>query len=152
MFVPCGDVAAAQWIATSDEPWWDLVTLGPSGFPGYARLRHIPDPAYEGQTEHEGAQHNGDLPADSLSETEQLRIAVNELLQHTSTPTEGYLLMWDGYGDNMFPTTVLHSPRVVIPGREYFVCQVSLPDFVSGAVGATWEAEADVPLQPPAFV
>jgi hypothetical protein len=152
MFVPCSDVAAAQWIATSDEPWWDLVTLGPSGFSGYAKLRYIPDPAYEGQSEHECAQQNGALPAGSLSETEQLRIAVGALLQHTSTPTEGYLLVWDGYGDNILPTTVLHSPRVVLPDREYYLCRVPLPDFVSGAVEATWEAEADLPLQPPAFI
>lgn len=152
MLVPCNDVAAAEWIATSDEHWRDLVTLGPSEFPAYARLRYIPDPAYEGQSEHEGARLYGALPADSLSEAEQLRLAVGALLQHTTTPTEGYLLMWDGYGDNVLPTAVLHSPRLVIPGREYYLCQVSLLDLVSGAVGDAWEAEADFPMQPPAFI
>lgn len=152
MFVPCSDLAAAQWIATSDEHWWDLVTLGPPGFPAYARLRYIPDPVHEGQSEHEGAQQNGAFPAKSLPESEQLRIAVSALLQHTSTPTEGYVLIWDGYGDSVLPTTVLNSPRVVIPGREYHLCQMSLQDLVSGAVGNAWEAESGFPMQPPAFI
>lgn len=76
MFLPCSDLAAAAWIATSDEHWWDLVTLGPPGFPAYARLRYIPDPAYEGQSESEGGQQNGPHLADAFSESEQLRIAV----------------------------------------------------------------------------
>nr|WP_237686511.1 RCC1 domain-containing protein [Arthrobacter jiangjiafuii] len=53
MFVPCSDLAPAKWIATSDEHWWNLVTLGPPGLPAHARLRFIPDPAYEGQSEND---------------------------------------------------------------------------------------------------
>lgn len=152
MFLPCSDLAAAAWIATSDEHWLDLVTLGPPGFPAYARLRYIPDPAYEGQSEHEGARQNGPLPDDTLSKSEQLRVAVEALLQHTSSPTEGYLLMWDGWGDDVFPDSILRTPRVVVPGREYYLCRVSLPDFVSGAVKNSWEAETDHLMLPPAFI
>ncbi|WDF31969.1 hypothetical protein PTW37_08690 [Arthrobacter agilis] len=158
MLFPCSDVAAAEWIATSDKHWWDLVTLGPPGFPAYARLRFIPDPAYDGQVENEGARQDGPLSDGALSESEQLRIAVKTLLQQTSMPVEGYLLMWDGWGEEMFPERVLRTPRVMIPpheadsGREYYLCRVSLPNFVSGAVEDSWEADTDLPMPTPAFI
>ena len=152
MFSPCSDLAAAQWITAGDEHWWDLVTLGPTGFPAYARLRFIPDPAYAGQSEHEGACQNGALQDDAPSESEQLRIAVEVLLQHASSPTEGYLLMWDGWGEDQFPAPVLRTPRVVTTGREYYLCKVSLPDLVSGAVEDWWEAETGCPMPNPAFI
>jgi hypothetical protein len=67
----------------------------PDGFPAYARLRFIPDPAYEGQPEHEGARQNGALPDAAISEFDQLNTAVEALLQHASSPNQGYLLMWN---------------------------------------------------------
>lgn len=149
---PYSDRAAAQWIAAIDEHWWDLVTLGPTGFPAYARLRFIPDPAYEGQPEHEGSYQNSALPNDAPSESEQLRIATEMLLQHASSPIEGYLLMWDGWGEDQFPISVLRTPRVMTPGREYYLCKVSLPDLVSGAVEDWWEAETGHPMPNPAFI
>ena len=147
MFVPCSDPAAAKWIATSDERWWNLVTLGPPGFPAYARLRFIPDPAYEGQSENDAVRQD-----DVLSDADQLRIAVGTLLLHTGTPTEGYLLVWDGWGGDSFPERVLRAPRVVVPNREYYLCRVSLPDFVSGAIEDSWQAETGQPMPLPAFI
>lgn len=147
MFVPCSDPAPATWIATSNEHWWNMVTLGPPGFPAYARMRFIPDPAYEGQSENDAVRQN-----DALSDTDQLRIAVGTLLQHTGSPTEGYLLLWDGWGDDSFPESVLRTPRVVVPSREYYLCRVSLPDFVSGAIEESWQAERDRLMPPPAFI
>ncbi|MUK00664.1 hypothetical protein GM708_01180 [Vibrio cholerae] len=152
MFSPCSDLAAAQWIVASDERWWDLVTLGPTSFPAYARLRFIPDPTYSGQSEHEGARQSGALPDDALSESEQPRIAVEVLLQRANSPNEGYLLMWDGSGEDQFPTPVLRTPRVVLPGRGYYLCKVSLPDLVSGAVEDSWSAETGHPMPSPAFI
>jgi hypothetical protein len=165
MFSPCSDVAAAQWITARDQHWWDLVTLGPTGFPAYARLRFIPDPAYEGQSGSEGANQTGVRSVgDTLSESEQLRIAVQTLLHQVSSPTEGYLLMWDGYGESMIPELVLGIPHVVItddeappdpsvsPAREYYLVRVSLPDFVSGAVEHSWQAATGLPMQAPAFI
>lgn len=165
MFSPCSDIEAAQWITARDEHWWDLVTLGPAGFPAYARLRFIPDPAYEGQSESEGANQIGVRSvSDTLSESEQLRIAVETLLHKASSPTEGYLLMWDGYGESMIPEPVLKTPHVVItddeasrdpsvsPARGYYLVRVSLPDFVSGAVEHSWQAATGLPMQAPAFI
>ena len=54
----------------------------------------------------------------SLSGADQLRIAVETLLQNTGSATEGYLLLWDGWGDNSFPESVLRTRRVVVQSRE----------------------------------
>lgn len=97
-FDPCLDLTVAEWITASDEPWWSLVTLGPPGFPAYARLRFIPDPAYEGQSENDAVRHSEVIP-----EIDQLRVAVETLLQHTDAPAEGRLLIWDGWGEEAFP-------------------------------------------------
>ena len=147
MFVPCTDLAAAKWIAASGEHWWNLVTLGPPGFPAYARLRFIPDPDCEGQSENDTVRRDDTLPDD-----DQLRIAVGMLLQHAGSSADGYLLVWDGWGEDAFPEPALRTPRVVVPNREYYLCRVSLPDFVSGAVGDSWQAETDRPMPPPAFI
>lgn len=147
MFVPCSDLAAAKWIAASDGHWWNLVTLGPEGFPAYARLRFIPDPAHEGQSENEAARQ-----ANAPSDNHQLRIAVGTLLQHTDGPDEGYLLTWDGWGRDSFPERVLRTPRVVFPNRKYYLCRVSLPDFVSGAIEEAWQEETHRPMPHPAFI
>lgn len=146
-FLPCSDLAAAEWIATSDEHWWKLVTRGPAGFPAYARLRFIPDPIYEGQSENDVDRPNG-----ILSDMEQLRVAAGSLLGHTGSPSEGYLLIWDGWGEDSFPDLVLRAPRVAVPGREYYLCRVWLSDFVSGTIEDSWQAKTDRAMPPPAFI
>lgn len=146
-FLPCSDQTPAKWIATSDVNWWSVVTLGPPGFGTYARLRFIPDPAYEGQTENEVAgMYN--VPSD----TDQLRLAVKTLLQHTSPIVDGYVLLWDGWGEDAFPEAVLRTPRVVLPNREYYLCKVSLAGFVSGIVENAWQAETNHPMPLPSFI
>lgn len=147
MLFPYSDRAAAKWITTSDEHWWNLVTLGPPGFPAYARLRFIPDPAYEGQSENDAARQD-----DALSDNDQLRIAVGTLLQHTGSPTEGYLLIWDGWGGDSFPEPLLRTPQVVVPNREYYLYRVSLQDFVSGAIEDSWQTETGQLMPHPAFI
>lgn len=159
MFVPSSDMTAAEWISTADKHWWDLVTLGPPGFPTYARLRFIPDPAYEGQSEHEGARQSGVLSnSEAPSDSDQLRIAVGALSQQAGSPTEGYLLIWDGWGEDLFPKSVLQTPRVLVPDgelhapREYYLLQVSLPDFVSGAVEGSWPTSKGFSMPTPGFI
>jgi hypothetical protein len=48
----------------SERPWQQLVGFGPEGFPAYARLRFLPDPAYEGQSE-----NDVDVAEDAPTET-----------------------------------------------------------------------------------
>jgi hypothetical protein len=51
----------------SDQPWQQLVGFRPLRYPAYARLRFLPDPAYEGQSEN-------DVDVDeALTSTGQLR-------------------------------------------------------------------------------
>ena len=36
------DSSLADWFAQQDEPWEQLVTMGPTGFESYARVRGLP--------------------------------------------------------------------------------------------------------------
>lgn len=146
-FFPCSDHAPAGWITTGVEHWGSLVTLGPPGFPAYARLRFIPDPAFEGQSENEIAGQS-DVPSD----IDQLRLAVEALLQRSDSPAEGYVLVWDGWGEDAFPEPVLRTPRVVLPNREYYLCRVSLADFASGMIEDSWQAKTNRPMPLPSFM
>lgn len=101
----CSDLSAADWLTASDEPWGRLVSLGPAGFPAYARLRFLPDPAYEGQSE-----NDVDLGEDAPSETAQLRAVVDVLSRYTRTPGDCYFCLWDGWG--LYDTTVARTVDV----------------------------------------
>lgn len=90
---PSCDISAADWIAARDQPWQRVAEFGPPGFAAYARLRFLPDPAFEGQSE-----NDVDLPADMPSETAQLRVVLGVLAQHTRTPDDCYFCLWDGWG------------------------------------------------------
>jgi hypothetical protein len=111
---PCTDLTPADWISGSDLPWHRLVTFGPSGFPVYARLRFLPDPTVDGQHEHEAV-------GSGRSEDEQLRLLLDVLAAHTSTPEECYFCVWDGYGD-------LGGPKVTVPHRSYHLFAGPLRD------------------------
>lgn len=150
---PCRDSTAADWITTSRQWWWHLVTVGPQTFSAYARLRFIPDPAYPGQSENDMGR-----PPGVLDDVEQLRVAVDTLLPRTSAPEDGYLLLWDGWDDSQFPQRLRGGAQVQIgsgakiPERNYWLCRVSLLDFVSGAAEEAWRTEAQVAMPPPAFI
>jgi hypothetical protein len=90
---PSSDLSAAKWITASDQSWQRLAGFGPSGFAAYARLRFLPDPAFEGQSE-----NDVDLTDDAPSETAQLRAALEVLARHTRTPDDCYFCLWDGWG------------------------------------------------------
>ncbi|WP_083971897.1 hypothetical protein [Actinoplanes awajinensis] len=41
---PCTDLSAARWLMDDPQPWgFQLLTVGPAGFPAYARLRFPPE-------------------------------------------------------------------------------------------------------------
>ena len=88
----CSDLSAADWITGSDLPWQQLAGFGPSGFTAYARLRFLPDPAYDGQSE-----NDVDF-GDAVSESAKLSAALQVLSRHTSTPDAYYFCLWDGWG------------------------------------------------------
>jgi hypothetical protein len=146
----CSDLSAADWITGSDLPWQQLAGFGPSGFTAYARLRFLPDPAYDGQSENDVDFDDGG------SESEKLSTALQVLSRHTSTPDAYYFCVWDGWGSVVdsgsnaplidlesastrpesheaarpgvapsSPSSVHSEPKVVIPHRAYFLFQVS---------------------------
>lgn len=119
---PCTDVSAAAWLTSSDQPWQQLATLGPSGFASYARLRFLPDPAHPGQEESDVEVDPG-----APSEHELLRTALEVLGHHTRTPDDCYFCLWDGWGQGL-SRPVLAGPKVVLPGRGYHLFRGALSD------------------------
>ncbi len=147
----CSDLSAADWITDSDLSSWQLVTLGPSGFAAYARLRFLPDPAYEGQSENDVV-----ISDDAPLESAQLAAVLEVLSRHTRTPDECYFCVWDGWGPGIegvyigesmlleysddgdvtpgfeptraqpglapaSPSSESDLPKVVVPNRAYFL-------------------------------
>jgi hypothetical protein len=68
-----------------------MVSFGPTGFPACARLRFLPDPAYEGQSEN-------DVDSDIPYAGDQWPALVELLASHTRTPGDCYFGLWDGWG------------------------------------------------------
>src|SRR3954452_1619838 len=81
----------------SDQPWQQLVGFGPLRYPAYARLRFLPDPAYQGQSENDVVV---DVDVDeALSETEQLRAVLGRLTPNIITHEDCYFCLRDGWPD-----------------------------------------------------
>ena len=167
----CSDLSPADWITGSELPWQQLAGFGPSGFTAYARLRFLPDPAYDGQSENDVDFDDG------VSESAKLSAALQVLSRHTSTPDAYYFCLWDGWGWNedsadsalidfesgsarpvsheaarpgvapSSPSSAHKEPKVVIPNRAYFLFQVSEVGDRDLAQGRLWPDLPD-----PAFI
>lgn len=170
--IHCADLSVADWILASDRPWQQLVGFGPRGFPAYARLRFIPDPAHEGQSE-----NDVDIDGDAPSEAVQLRAVLEALRRHTRTPENCYFCLWEGasasiYGGNWawtvdpqtgtarpgpriapaFPPSVLEGPKVVVPNRAYILFQGTLSEFGDWGAAEMWPGQHRLNMPNPAFV
>ncbi len=158
---------------TSELPWQRLVGFGPAGFPAYARLRFLPDPAYEGQSESE-ARIDDDAP---VAESVQLRAVLETLTGRTRTPDDCYFCLWDGWGSDIwggdgvrvvdldtgvvrrgpqiapaFPPSVLHGPKVVVPNRAYYLFRGSVSDFGNWGEAEEWPGQPRLHMPDPAFI
>jgi hypothetical protein len=152
----------------SDRMWQQLVGFGPEGFPAYARLRFLPDPAYEGQSE-----DDIDVHEDAPTETAQLRAALQMLTRHTRTAEDCYFCLWDGWGSDIqggggvfiadwqtgtvqtgtvrpgprvapaFPPSVLRGPKVVTPNRAYYLFRGQCPTSATGEQPRSGRANPD---------
>lgn len=109
----CTDVAAADWIVGLEKRWPQLTVMGPPGFPAYARLRFLPDPAFEGQNE-----SAANYPEDALPEDEQLAVVLEILSRYTSAPADCYFCVWEGWGISVVGDGV---PTVKLPTRSYLL-------------------------------
>jgi len=172
----CADLSAASWIAHSELPWQRLVGFGPAGLPAYARLRFMPDPAYDGQSE-----NDVDPGAEGPSDLEQLRVALDILARWTSTPGDCYACLWDGWASDLhgsdgagsenagfetvtgashrgpriapaFPPSVLDGPKVRVPHRAYFLFRGALADVGDWGAAEMWPGQPRLGMLVPAFV
>jgi hypothetical protein len=126
----CSDVSPAGWIVASDLPWPQLVTFGPAGFAGYARVRFIPDPTREGQ-------RKGDVDIDaSPDEIDQWRALLQILAEATADPDDCYFGLWDGWSlpasARCWPTFDVAHPAGGRPVRSYFLFHGSLAVDIPG--------------------
>lgn len=124
---PCSDLSPADWLGDSELAWSDLVCFGPSGFPAYVRLRFLPDPSYEGQSE-----NDVDVDFDAIRcATDQWQALCEVLAVHTSTPEDCYFCLWDGWGD--LQHCFAGQPKLGIPSgerhpaRAYYLFRGALP-------------------------
>jgi hypothetical protein len=138
----CTDLSPADWLVRSELAeldWWRLVTVGPDGFERQARLRFIPDPEWEGQSENDLALEDG-LPP----EHEVIAVAASVLAGHTRTPGDCYFARWDGW------STDLDGPTFALPHRAYHLLHGTLADLDGWAGADLWEWPGAA--YPPAFV
>jgi hypothetical protein len=172
----CTDLSPADWLVASDLPWGRLVTFGPAGFAAYARLRFIPDPVYEGQSEADAYVDDDSPPA-----TEVLHMALDLLSEQTTTPDDCYCCLWDGWGElygrkTPLPDLVISTaeppegvrpavwapaptlpvrsdePKVVLPNRKYYLFHGRLAEAGDWGAANPWSSSGPVHMPEPAFV
>lgn len=136
----CSDLSPAGWL--HEAPSQHLVTLGPSGFAAYARLRFLPDPQFPGQR-----VNDVPLTEDVPAESEQIQAVLRVLARHTSAADDCYVCLWDGWGWDVLGTAgdwTLH--RDLLSGRpdDFSLPGPAWPEAVPAAV-----PEAAVPAGPP---
>jgi hypothetical protein len=136
---PSSDLAAASWIAGADQSWQRLAEFGPPGFSAYGRLRFLPDPAFDGQSE-----HDVNLAEDAPSETAQLRAALEVLARHTTAPDDCYFCLWDGWG-----WTVAEGDSGWALKREQSPPHPAEPMLTSAPPAGAIPARRDRPHDPP---
>ena len=136
----CPDLSPADWIVTSTLPWQQLVTFGPSGFEAYARLRFLPDPAYDGQRESDVEEAGSD--------SDRLHTLLEVLAGQTRSPDECFFCVWDGFGD----LSGGKGPKVVVPNRAYFLFHGPLATIGDWGAAEWWPGQSGLPMPDPAFV
>lgn len=128
-FEVCSDVSAAHWLVEQGLPWYQLAGRGPAGYPGYARVRFIPDPSFPGQK-----TNDVDFEQKELSEKEQIGVALETLSRYTATPQECYFCLWDGWAT----ITINAAPNFTIHDRDYWLLRGTLADY------ADWNSDDPV--------
>lgn len=140
--MPCPEPSAAEWITASELPWQQLVRFGPADFQAYARLRFIPDPTSEGESENDAP-----IPDGRLSETEQLQLVLTVLRIHSRTPQDLYFCFWEGVWDS-----AVTGSKVDVPNRSYLLFRGHATELGEWGTSAS-ETQGRRPESPdPAFI
>jgi hypothetical protein len=156
--VPSTRVSEADWYGAALVGWGTVESVIPRGHAAYARILHPPSgPAGEqarwadvaewsstvlhplaqfaalagrwGYDQRDGVGWPGDYPFVGGLDLVQLRLLCEILAGHTSTPSSCWLTVWVGFGDlpRKWSRT---APRVVQPGREYYIFERALDEVV----------------------
>lgn len=167
---PCSDLSAADWITASDRPWQQLIEFGPPGFPAYARLRFLPDPAYERQSENDVVSDQ-----DDPLQAAQMSAVLEVLTRHTRTPDDCYFCLWEGFVsqlhndgpwsrnvpidpaakpgvDPSYSPPARHIPMVVVPHHAYFLFHGAVSELGDRGPAAGWPGHPGTDLADPAFI
>ena len=99
---PADTADAAHWLLESGVDWWDLVRYGAPGFDVYLRVALAADL--------DAGDTDGEAPA--------LRSALSTLAAWTTTPSDGYAAIWEGWTSR---TQAPLAPRLLIPHRSMLV-------------------------------
>src|SRR5215472_14956359 len=121
---------AAQWLLRSDVDWWDLVRYGPPGFDVYVRI------ALPQYSEGDDSNPSGEAPADAV------RAALATLGSYTTTPSQGYAAIWEGWTGGAPPAP--QAPRVEIPNRAMLLFTGPLEALRDAPALAWYGSAADV--------
>ncbi|RCW46955.1 hypothetical protein DFQ14_101295 [Halopolyspora algeriensis] len=140
------DVSPANWIVDSALPWQRLVGFGPSGFAGYARLRYLPDPAYEGPSE-----NHADVDDDWL-DSDHMTTLLQVLASHTTTPDNCYFCVWEGFSDSGKKTLPFEPGEMPEVYRDPDFPPASMPPPTSPARPAQYPGPRSVPPGPQVVV
>ena len=101
---PLHDVSPADWIVEADAHWLTKALYGPPGFPAYTRVLF-------------------DLSEDDsrVDDVDAMQRAIDHLRGHTTTPDEGFVGVWHGWGwwEHGFHPAAPDAPHFSIPNREY---------------------------------
>jgi hypothetical protein len=81
--VPATDASPADWYVNADAPWYIKATYGPPGLQTYARVSLGRDECNE---------------EDPSAEITILRSVVATLVEHTTTPHQVHVGVWEGWG------------------------------------------------------
>jgi hypothetical protein len=156
------DITHAEWLTSTEDSWVAVCCFGPAGFARYGRLFHSLGPGDEGADRDVLVNLEGEMGADTL------RVLVDVLARHTTTPDDCFFGLWDGFGDihgspsvgvviadeadpsprrspwipPAFGPEVMNAPRVEIPNRSYFLFRGDL------AAAGQWGAADLLPGHP----
>ncbi len=133
---PAADAGAAQWLLRSGVDWWDLVRYGPPGFDVYARIA-FPQDSGAG-----AGNPSGEASADAV------RAALTVLGSYTTTPSQGYAAIWEGWTSRASPP---QAPRVEIPNRVMLLFTGPV-EALRDAPAMAWYGSAAGILQDPHLV
>ena len=130
---PAESTAPAEWLLGRDD-WWDLIRFGPSRFECYVRIAFE---ANDGRTQ---------MPASPEDEEPALRQAITLLAEHTSTPDNAVVAIWEGWTQGPEP----RAPELAIPNRRMLLFTGPLA-LMRDAPALAWDHRGRV-LQEPHLV